>query len=112
MIPTLNESVKYSKTPSISVELLWSSGTEILALSAILLCSAEWRKTEDDREIIECDWGPWIITLSGYGLKSLPGALVRGEICAITEQLPSHVDLFQGPVVAAIRAVKKKIDQD
>jgi len=106
-ITTFPESVGYSKTPSFCVELIWSSGARVLALPTAFLVSADWKKTQD-LEQIECLWGNWIITFRGHGLQRLPGALVRGEICAISELAGDHAEVTPGTVVTQIQAVVKK----
>ena len=110
MIPILQESVKFSKTPSVCVELAWATGDRILALPAGFLASADWSKDER-REKVDIDWGNWIITLIGHGLQRLPGSLIRGEICAIMELESETAEVTAGTLVIAILAVEKKREE-
>ena len=110
MIQILQESVRYSKTPSPCVELAWAAGDRILALPTGFVASADWEKDER-REKIDCDWGNWVITLLGHGLQRIPGALIRGEICAITELESDTAEVTQGAVVLAILATEKKREE-
>ena len=107
---TLNESIRYSKTPSVCVELAWATGDRILALPTGFVASADWSKDER-REKIDIDWGNWIITLIGHGLQRLPGSLIRGEICAIMELESETAEVTAGTLVIAILAVEKKRDE-
>jgi len=106
-ITTIPESIRYSKLPSPCVELIWASGGRVLAMPTVYLSSANWTKTDAD-ERITCDWGGWVITLGGHGLQRIPGALVRGEICAITELEQDRADVTAGTVVTQIQALAKK----
>ena len=107
---TLNESIRYSKTPSVCVELAWAAGDRILALPTGFVASADWEKDER-REKIDIDWGNWIITLIGHGLQRLPGSLIRGEICAVAELDNETAEATQGAVVLAILATEKKREE-
>ena len=107
---TLNESIRYSKTPSVCVELAWATGDRILALPTGFVASADWSKDER-REKIDIDWGNWIITLIGHGLQRLPGSLIRGEICAIMELESETAEVTAGTLVIAILAVEKKREE-
>ena len=111
MITLLQESVRYSKTPSVCVELAWATGDRILALPTGFVASADWSKDER-REKIDIDWGNWIITLIGHGLQRLPGSLIRGEICAVAEVDNETAEATQGAVVLAILATEKKRDRE
>ena len=110
MIQILQESVRYSKTPSPCVELVWTTGERVLALPVGFIASADWEKDER-REKIDCDWGNWVITLLGHGLQRIPGALVRGEICAIMELPMDRAEVTTGTVVTEILAVEKKREE-
>ena len=107
---TLNESIRYSKTPSVCVELAWATGDRILALPTGFVASADWSKDER-REKIDIDWGNWIITLIGHGLQRLPGSLIRGEICAMAELDNETAEATAGTLVMAILAVEKKREE-
>jgi len=107
MIQILQESVKFSKTPSPCVELVWTSGERVLAMPTGFVASADWEKNER-REKIDIDWGSWVITLLGYGLQRIPGALIRGEISAISELESETAEVTHGAVVLAILAIKKE----
>jgi len=61
---------------------------------------------------IDIDWANWVITLLGHGLQRVPGALVRGEICAITELESETAEVTNGAVVLAILAVEKKAEEN
>ena len=111
MITLLQESVRYSKTPSPCVELLWATGERVLALPTGFIASADWEKDER-REKIDCDWGNWVITLLGHGLQRIPGALIRGEICAISELESETAEVTAGTLVMAILAVEKKAEEN
>jgi len=106
-IETFPESVRYSKLPAYCVELIWASGDRVLALPAVYLSSAYWIKMESDESVI-CDWGGWVVTLAGHGLQRLPGCLVRGEVCAITELELERAEITVGTVVTKILATEKK----
>ena len=110
MIQILQESVRYSKTPSPCVELVWTTGERVLALPVGFIASADWNKDER-REKIDIDWGNWIITLIGHGLQRLPGSLIRGEICAVAELDNETAEATQGAVVLAILATEKKREE-
>ena len=110
MITLVQESVRYSKTPSVCVELAWATGDRILALPTGFVASADWSKDER-REKIDIDWGNWIITLIGHGLQRLPGSLIRGEICAIMELESDTAEVTAGTLVIAILAVEKKREE-
>ena len=110
MITLVQESVRYSKTPSVCVELAWATGDRILALPTGFVASADWSKDER-REKIDIDWGNWIITLIGHGLQRLPGSLIRGEICAIMELESETAEVTAGTLVIAILAVEKKREE-
>ena len=107
---TLNESIRYSKTPSVCVELAWATGDRILALPTGFVASADWSKDER-REKIDIDWGNWIITLIGHSLQRLPGSLIRGEICAIMELESETAEVTAATLVIAILAVEKKREE-
>lgn len=110
-IETLNSSIRYSKTPSPCVELIWSSGGRVMALPTGFIAGADWKKGEEGEQVA-CDWGNWVITLCGHGLQRLPGALVRGEVCAIMEIPTDRAEVITGTVATQIRAIKKKVNED
>ena len=110
MITLLQESVRFSKTPSPCVELVWTTGERVLALPVGFIASADWNKDER-REKIDIDWGNWIITLIGHGLQRLPVSLIRGEICAMAELDNETAEATQGAVVLAILATEKKREE-
>ena len=110
MITLLQESVRFSKTPSPCVELLWATGERVLALPTGFIASADWYKDER-REKVDIDWGNWIITLIGHSLQRLPGSLIRGEICAIMELESETAEVTNGAVVLAILATEKKREE-
>ena len=110
MITLLQESVRFSKTPSPCVELVWTTGERVLALPTSFVASADWSKDER-REKIDIDWGNWIITLIGHGLQRLPVSLIRGEICAVAELDNETAEATQGAVVLAILATEKKREE-
>ena len=107
MITLLQESVRFSKTPSPCVELVWTTGERILALPVGFIASADWKKN-DQREKIDIDWGNWVVTLVGHGLHRLPGGLIRGEVCGITELDTETAEVTRGTVVLAMLAIKKE----
>ena len=110
MITLLQESVRFSKTPSPCVELVWTTGERVLALPVGFIASADWYKDER-REKVDIDWGNWIITLIGHSLQRLPGSLIRGEICAIMELESDTAEVTAGTLVIAILAVEKKREE-
>ena len=110
MISILQESVRFSKLPSPCVELVWASGDRILALPTGFLASADW-DLEDQRERVTCDWGGWVIVMSGHGLQRLPAALLRAEVSAITELTEAQASVAQGTVVTIIVATEKKWEE-
>ena len=110
MIQILQESVRYSKTPSPCVELVWTTGERVLALPVGFIASADWY-TDERREKVDIDWGNWIITLIGHSLQRLPGSLIRGEICAIMELESETAEVTNGAVVLAILATEKKREE-
>ncbi len=106
-LPTLPESVRFSKLPSCCVELIWASGDQVLAMPTIFISSAEWQQDEASESVV-CDWGAKIVTLSGHGLQRLPGCLVRGEVCVISEIQGDRAEVLPGSVVTKIEAIEKK----
>jgi hypothetical protein len=109
-IETYPELVRFSKQPSCCIELIWASGNRVLALPTVYLSSACWTKIENE-ERVSCEWGGWVVTLVGHGLQRIPGCLIRGEICAISELESERAEVITGTVVNAIDAVRKKSEE-
>ena len=82
-----------------------------MALPIVYLACAEWNKEDDGGESVVCDWGSRIVTLSGHGLQRIPGALIRGEVCAIMELSIDRAEVTTGTVVTEILAVEKKREE-
>ncbi len=109
-IALIDESIRFTKLPCCCVELIWADGVRVLALPIVYLACVEWNK-DDGGESVTCDWGSRVVTLSGFGLQRIPGALVRGEICAIMELPMDRAEVTTGTVVTEILAVEKKREE-
>ena len=78
-----------------------------MALPTVYLSSADWSKDDGGEERIICNWGGWIVTFLGHGLQRVSGALIRGEICSISELELQRAEVTPGTAVTTILAVEK-----
>ena len=106
-----SQDIPQSIQPSVGVacyvEFIWSDGRKALVLPTVYLISAEWQKLPE-REEVTCNWGAWIVTISGHGLRDVPGRLAKGGIGSIKEVYVDQAEGLAGQVVTDIEAVRKK----
>jgi len=105
------QSIQPSSDHACYVEFIWSDGRKALVLPTVYLISAEWQKFPE-REEVTCNWGPWIVTITGYGLRDVPGRLVKGGIDSITEVRVYQTEGLAGQLVTEMKAVLKKNRDD